>query len=138
MQQTKHIAGRYEADQNILHLWHPNPIILNSAALLEEFFKEVALWIKSCPTRPYLLVNYTNVEISVDLTAEYAQQVKNYHPFVLGAFRYGVSEDLAGRFTAMTIRMGHMRIATTSNLFPDELSARQAIALVRQSNLPVK
>ncbi len=133
MNQTRYVIGRYEAEENILALWHPQPLVLNELNLIEEFFKEVNYWLESCPTKPYLLVNYANVNIAVDMTPEYSRQIKAYRPMVLNVFRYNISDDLQGSFTAMAIRMGNLKTSTSSNIYPDETSARQAIKQARQS-----
>lgn len=133
--QTKYVFGRYDPQENILQLYHPNPMVLNSTSILTEFFKEVTYWIKSCPTKPYLLVNYTNVDISVEMTNQYAEELKKYRPLVLGVVRYGISDSLSGRFTAMAVRMGNMRTAANSNIYPDEASARAALQQLKQSGL---
>lgn len=133
MQQTRYVVGRYDPEENILHLWHPNPTFLNTPEILKDFFNEVTFWLRSCPTRPYLLVNYANVDITVDLTTEYSRQVKIYHPMVLGVFRYGISASLNGSFTTMTVRMGNMKNSMASNLYPDETSARAAIRKQKQT-----
>lgn len=133
MKQTKYVVGRYEPEDNILHLWHPNATTLNTPEALKEFFQEVTFWLSTCPNRPYLLVNYANVDIAVDLTMEYSQQVKKYHPMVLEVFRYGISDSLSGSFTTMTVRMGNMKNAFASNLYSSEAAARAAIAQQKQT-----
>ncbi len=127
MEQTKYVKAYYEPEENIIRMVHPIPINLNSAAIIAEFFREVTYWLQSCPTKPYLLVDYTNLEVAVNMTDEYSAQLRNYRPMVLGVFRYGVSSDLNGSFTTMTIRLGNMRSASSSNIYPDEASARQAL-----------
>jgi hypothetical protein len=132
MVQTKYVVGIYEAEENILHLSHPKPIMLNTPQVMEDFFREVMYWIRSCPVKPYLLVNYTNVEIAVDITQEYSRQLRNYRPMVLEVYRYGLSHDLTGSFTTMAVRMGNMKSATNSNIYPDEATARQALRKARE------
>lgn len=124
---TKYITGVYEETDNILHLWCVSPVNLNRADLLEAFFGETRQWVKSCPVKPCLLTNFNSLEIGVDLTTEYARQVKLLQAMVLGVFRYGLSEDLSGRFTSMAVRMGNMKNSSSSNIYSDEVTARRAI-----------
>lgn len=133
MAQTKYVTGKYDEEENILWLSHPKPITLNTPTVMEEFFREVTYWIQSCPTKPYLLVDYNNLEIAVDITWEYAQQLRNYRPLVLSVYRYGLSTNLSGSFTAMAVRMGNLKSSTSSNIYQDEATARQAIQEARES-----
>lgn len=132
MVQTKYVVGSYEAEENILHLTHPRQLVLNTPQIMEEFFREVIYWIKACPVKPYLLVDYTNVDIAVDITQEYTRQLRNYRPMVLEVFRYGLSNDLSGSFTSMAVRMGNLKSATSSNIYPSEEAARQALRKARE------
>ena len=132
MVQTKYVVGSYEAEENILHLTHPRPIVLNTPEVMEDFFREVIYWIRTCPVKPYLLVDYTNVDIAVDITQEYTRQLRNYRPLVLEVFRFGLSNDLNGSFTSMAVRMGNMKSATSSNIYPNEEAARQALRKARE------
>lgn len=136
MKFPRYVAGRYEPQENILHLWSANPIVLKDVETLQQFFAEVTQWIKNCPTSPYLLTDFTGLEIAVELTAQYAEQVKVFRPLVLGIFRFGMTEDLNGRFTTMAVRMGNMKNSAASNIYPDEAAARKAIRQFGQTNQP--
>jgi hypothetical protein len=97
---------------------------LCSEATVVEFFDEVErVWIRPCPTRPYLLVNYANVYLAATMAAVYAERIRRFRPLVIDTFRYGVAPD----FTGVAVALGTMKVATKANIFPDEASARDAI-----------
>ena len=86
--------------------------------------------IEACPQTPYLLVDYTNLEISVEMTDEYTEQLRIYKPKVRGVFRYGLSEDMTGKLTTVAIRLGNKADA---NIFANEADARAALASAARS-----
>ena len=117
-------AGQYEEGENILHLWYPSPVDLSDERTLVAFFDEVeADWIRPCPRKPYLLVNYKNVRIPPAMTSTYAQRIQHLRPLVLGTFRYGISADLTG----VAVAIGNLTLQAQANIYPDEASARAAI-----------
>jgi hypothetical protein len=127
---AKQTAGTYDAHENILHLWYPNRVELTDEAAVRGFFDEVLIqWIRPCPTRPYLLVNYANVTIASNLVDPYAQSIRSIQPMVLGTFRYGVPPD----FTGVAVAIGNMRLSSRANIFPDEASARAAIRRAKEA-----
>jgi hypothetical protein len=116
--------GAYEPRENILHLWYPRRVELTDEAAIQAFFDEVLThWIRPCPQKPYLLVNYANVTIATNMADAYAKSIQLMKPLVLGTFRYGVPPD----FTGVAVALGNLRLSAPANIFPDESSAREAI-----------
>jgi hypothetical protein len=121
-------SGVYEEEENILHLWYERPIDLRDEEMITAFFGEVETrFIRSCPTKPYLLVNFKNVRIAPTMTTAYTRAIQRFLPLVLGTFRYGIERDLTG----VAVAMGNMEVAARANIFPDETSARAAIHRAR-------
>ena len=121
-------SGAYEPATNILHLWYERPVVLDDERAINAFFAEVEdKWVRRCPQKPYLLVNFRNVRITPKVTSAYAKAIERFRPFVLRTFRYGVEGDLTG----VTVAIGNMEIASEANIFPDEASAREAIRRLR-------
>jgi len=122
-------AGRYEADTNILHLWFPHRLELNDEPTIRAFFEMVrSEWVDRCPQKPYLLVNYANVHLAPAMAEVYANNIAQFLTTTLGTFRYG----LAANFSGVTVALGNMRIAAPPNIFPDEATARAAIAKAKE------
>jgi hypothetical protein len=120
----KQVAGRYERENNTLHLWFPRPVNLDNADLVSTFFDEVIEdWINKSPGKFYLLVNYTNLHIAPQQLAAYAENIGRFQHRLLGTFRYSVSND----FTGVAVSLGNVRLHAPANIFPDEASAREAI-----------
>jgi hypothetical protein len=126
---TRQTDGLYESAENILHLWFPRHVALTDEQKVREFFDEVLVeWIERCPTRPYLLVNFSNLSIPSNMASAYAKSIVRFQPLVLGTFRYGVPPD----FTGVAVAIGNMQLSTPANMFPDEASAREAIRRARR------
>jgi hypothetical protein len=124
----KYSDGSYESEENILHLWYVQPVYLNSEAIIDEFFDETEReWIRTCPTRPWLLVNYAHVHLRPDMAETYARSIVRFRRFILGTFRYGIEPDALGHFTAVAVRLGNLKLAAPSNIFASEAAARDAI-----------
>lgn len=122
---NKQVAGQYERERNILHLWFPKPVSLDSPDALATFFDEVVEdWINKTPGTFYLLVNYTNLHIGPKLSDSYAEHIGRFQHRLHGTFRYQVSKD----FTGVAVSLGNIRHHAAANIFPDEASARKAIA----------
>jgi hypothetical protein len=129
MNPKKQVAGRYDKERNILHLWFPQPVSLDQPESVAAFFDEVvANWIDKTPGRFYLLVNYTNLHIAPSQLDSYAKNIGRFQHRLLGTFRYQVSKD----FTGVAVSLGNIRHHAPANIFPDEASAREAI---RQAKL---
>jgi hypothetical protein len=129
---SKFTFGAYEGAENILHLWYPNRVQLADEATVVDFFEEVeSLWIRPCPTRPYLLVNYANVHLAANMAAVYAARIARFRPLVIETFRYGVAPD----FTGVAVALGTLKLAARANIFADEAAARDAIRRYK-SGLP--
>jgi hypothetical protein len=122
------VLGAYEAQENVLRLWHPERVVLGDPETIKRFFKEVARLIMACPAPPYVLVDYTNAEIPSDMTQEYAAAVRAYRPGVKGVFRYNISGGTEGVLTRVTVLIANKADA---NIFPDEASARAAVRKAR-------
>jgi hypothetical protein len=123
-------SGAYDAQENVLHLWYERPVDLADELTIMAFFAEVETrWIRACPVKPYLLVNYRNVRIAPTMTAVYARCIQKFRPLVLGTFRYGVGADLTG----VAVTMGNIELAARANIFDDEASARRAILEARRA-----
>lgn len=125
----KRISGSYDPEQNVLHLWFPERIVLGDAATVAEFFREVTHdWIDRCPKPPYLLVNYENLHILPAATQDYAANIAGFQSKIIATFRYGVSADLTG----VAVSMGNLMVSRPANVFLDEASARAAIAALER------
>ncbi len=118
----------YESDKNILHIWHPSHVMLGEPNILGEFIKELTQVIKSCPIHPFLLVNFSNLEIDVSITDDFGRAIKAYRPYVIEIFRYGVPKNPKGIYTAAAVKMGNALNSVTITFYPGEAEARQAIA----------
>lgn len=127
------IVAKYEPEEGILQFWHPEPTLLSDAAKVAEFFSEVARLIRQCPQPPYMLVDYTNLEIAVDMTQEYATQVKAYRGQVRGVFRYNLNASTEGVLTRVAVLLANK---SDSNIYPDEQAAREAIGRARGQERP--
>ena len=124
MGNKKITAGQYEADQNILHLWYPRRVELTTEPEVQGFFDEVIHdWVRPCPRRPYLLVNFANCHIRPHLAEAYAKNIGRFQPLLLGTYRYGVPAS----FTGVAVALGNLKLAAPANIFDDERSAREAI-----------
>ncbi len=125
---TKQVAGRFELDQNILHLWFPEPVVLRDADSVTAFFDEVVDdWIANAPDQVYLLVNYENLHIAGRVADSYSANIRRFQHKLLGTFRYGIPAD----FTGVAVSLGNMQLHAPANLFADEASARAAIDQTR-------
>lgn len=125
----KFTAGKYEVNENILHLWFPRRVDLIDEKTVRVFFDEViADWIGRCPTQPHLLVNFDNLHIRPNMAASYAENLKRFQPMLLGTYRYNVPAS----FTGVTVALGNLKLAAPANIFPDEHTAREAIRLARE------
>jgi hypothetical protein len=122
------IQGKYEPAEGILHLSHPEPTTLSDPQAVEGFFQEVARLIRRCPQPPYLLVDYTNLDIVVDMTRAYANQVRAYRSLVKGVYRYNLSASTEGVLTKVAVLLANK---SDANIYPDEASARAAIRHAR-------
>jgi len=62
-------CGHYDPALNILHIWYEKPIVMNDELSIVRVFDEVeSEWVRPCPAKPYLLVNYANISILPGLT----------------------------------------------------------------------
>jgi hypothetical protein len=127
------VSGEYEPKDDILRLWHPQPVSLDAPAFVDEFFREVYALVRQCPRPPYLLVDYTNLQIAAELTQHYASRVREYRGQVAGVFRYNLNAGTEGVLTRVTVLLANRADA---NIFPDEASAREAIRRARQGQRP--
>jgi hypothetical protein len=126
---VKLTAGRYEPDENILHLWFPRRVELADEPGVSSFFDEVIVdWIEPCPTRPYLLVNFERLHIRPNMAEAYAKNIGRFQNLLLGTFRYAVPAS----FTGVAVALGNLRLAAPANMFPDEASAREAIRVAKE------
>jgi len=133
MSDTRHkqVAGQFEPNNNILHLWFPSTVRLRDTASVVAFFDEVVRdWIDKTPGRFYLLVNYGNLHIAASVADAYAENIKRFQHRLLGTFRYGISPD----FTGVAVSLGNLRLRAPPNLFPDEAAARAAIDEARRQH----
>ena len=124
------VTGTYDAKENVLRLSHPHPVTLGDPVTVEQFFEEVSRIIADCHAQPYLLVDYTNLEISANMTQEYARQVKAYRPGVRGVYRYNLSGNTEGVLTQVAVLIANRQDA---NIFPDEAAARAAMGRAREA-----
>jgi hypothetical protein len=123
-------AGEYNATENVLHLWFPRRIELADEKAVRDFFDEViADWIRPCPQRSHLLVNFSNLHIRPNMADAYAKNIARFQSMVLGTYRYGVPPS----FTGVAVALGNLQLAAPANIFVDEGSAREAIRLAKQT-----
>ena len=128
MTPVKITAGKYEAAENILHLWFPRHVELADEEAIRAFSDEVLVdWIQPCPTMPYLLVDFGNLEIGPNLAEVYAKNIGRFESMLLGTYRYGVHPSETGVVVALSTERG-----ARANIFPDERSAREAIWLAKE------
>jgi hypothetical protein len=129
MTKGKLTTGEYEASENILHLWYPRRVELASDEDLQAFFDEVIEdWIRPCPNRPYLLVNFANLHIRPNMAEAYAKNIKRFQGMLLGTYRYGVPAS----FTGVAVALGNLKLASPANIFVDERTAREAIRVAKE------
>jgi hypothetical protein len=129
MTTVKLAAGEYESAENILHLWFPRRVELADEDAIGAFFDEViADWIQPCTSKPYLLVNFSNLHIRANLARVYAKNIARFQSMLLGTYRYGVPPT----FTGVTVALGNLQLAAPANIFPDERSAREAIRVAKE------
>ena len=123
-------AGEYSATENVLHLWFPRRIELADEKAVGDFFDEViADWIRPCPRKPYLLVNFANLHIRPNMAEAYATSLARFQSMLLGTYRYGLPPS----FTGVAVALGNLKLAAPANIFADERSAREAIRLAKQT-----
>ena len=122
------VSGAYEAEDGVLRLWHPGRAVLDSAAQVKQYFEEIGRLIASCPSPPWLLIDYANVEVRREVTQEYVEKARAYRPLVRDVHRFGVSEATEGVLTRVAILLA---TGVDANIFPDEASARAALRKVR-------
>lgn len=126
---AKQVAGSYDAAQDILHLWFPEPVHLKDATAIARFFAEVTEdWLKKTQRRVYLLVNYRNLHIAPQVAGDYAANIGQFQEQLLGTFRYAVPQD----FTGVAVTIGNLKLQAPANLFESEAEARAAIEEVRR------
>lgn len=122
--------GRFERDHNILHLWFPEPLTLSTVEHVDRFFADAQReWLEPTPGPFYLLVNFTNLTIDPAVTEAYTRAIGKFQKKLLGTFRYRVTD----RLTATAVRIGNMRLAKASRIYPSERDAREAIRKARES-----
>jgi hypothetical protein len=130
MTTDKLVAGEYESAENILHLWFPRRIELADEEAVRAFFDEVmAEWIRPRPSKPYLLVNFSNLHIRANMAEGYATNIARFQSMLLGTYRYGVPPS----FTGVAVALGNLKLAAPAHIFPDERSAREAIRAAREN-----
>jgi hypothetical protein len=122
------IRAKYEPEEGILHLSHPEHTTLADPKAVAAFFRQVARLIRRCPQPPYLLVDYANLDIAVDMTREYANQVRAYRGTVKGVYRYNLSSGTAGVLTKVAVLLANK---SDANIYGDEASARAGIRCAR-------
>ena len=125
------IKAQYEPEEGILRLCHPEPTMLADPRAVAEFFREVARLIRRCPQPPYLLVDYTNLDIAVDMTREYANQVSAYRGRVKGVYRYNLSAGTEGVLTKVAVLLANK---SDANIYQDEAGARAALRRARTAD----
>ena len=130
MTTDKLAAGEYESAENILHLWFPRRVELADEEAIRAFFDEVVSdWIRPRSTKPYLLVNFSNLHIRANMASVYATSIAQFQSMLLGTYRYGVPPT----FTGVAVALGNLQLAAPANIFPDERSAREAIRAAKEN-----
>jgi hypothetical protein len=130
MTTDKLVAGEYESAENILHLWFPRRIELADEEGIRAFLEEVMVeWVQPCPSKPYLLVNFSNLHIRANMAEVYATSIAQFQSMLLGTYRYGVPPS----FTGVAVALGNLRLAAPAHIFPDERSAREAIRTAKEN-----
>jgi hypothetical protein len=129
MTTDKLAAGEYESAENILHLWFPRRIELADEKGIRAFFDEVMIdWIQPRPSKPYLLVNFSNLHIRANMAEQYAMNIARFQSMLLGTYRYGVPAS----FTGVAVALGNLQLAAPAHIFADERSAREAIRAAKE------
>jgi hypothetical protein len=130
MTTDKLAAGEYESAENILHLWFPRRVELADEEGIRAFFDEVVTdWIRPRSTKPYLLVNFSNLHIRANMASVYATSIARFQSMLLGTYRYGVPPT----FTGVAVALGNLQLAAPANIFQDERSAREAIRAAKEN-----
>lgn len=130
LKQVSHVIGyRYERGENILKMWTKELVRMIEPTVVRRFYEDCAVVIAHCPTKPWLLVDFSKVELSVAMAHEYARGIGLLKPLVIETFRFGAHQ---GDFITTAIRLGATQISTRSNIFADEASARAAIKAARE------
>src|SRR5262249_42656359 len=111
------VMGAYEPEDGVLRLWHPGHALLDSPAQVKQYFEEIGRLIASCPSPPWLLIDYAHVEIRREVTQHYVDRARAYRPLVRNVHRYGVSEATEGVLTRVAILLA---TGVDANIFPDE------------------
>jgi hypothetical protein len=123
-------ASKYERTENVLHLWFPLPIEVADGEAMQALCDEVLTKrISPCPTKPYLLANYSNLCIHPAMARGQVDFGRRIKENVLGIFRYGMPPD----WTGIAVSIGSMRFAAKANIFPNEASAREAIRKAKEA-----
>jgi hypothetical protein len=123
------ITGEWEPATGILHFWCEKPTILADEASVTAFFDEVQYeWIKPLPKKPFLLVDYTNLHIRPSVSNFYAKSIQRFQPLILGTARFNVKPDLTG----VAVSLGNAKLDAQPNIYPDEQTARDAIAKMQR------
>jgi len=123
-------AGEYDATENVLHLWFQRRVELTDEKAVHDFFDEViADWIRPCPRKPYLLVNFANLHIRPNMAEAYAKSLARFQSMLLGTYRYGMPPS----FTGVAVALGNLKLAAPANIFVDEHGAREAIRFAKQT-----
>jgi len=84
MTTDKLAAGEYESAENILHLWFPRRVELADEEAIRAFFDEVMTdWIRPRSSKPYLLVNFSNLHIRANMADVYATSIARFQSLLL-------------------------------------------------------
>lgn len=129
MTRAKQVAGRYDAGENVLHMWFPGEVRLKTTEEVEAFFAEViGDWINKLPRPAWLLVDYANLHIAPSVGKEYARSIGTFQDKLLATFRYNVEPD----FTGTAITLGNLKLRAPAHIFPDEAAAREALRRAKE------
>lgn len=123
---AKTSALKYDADENIVFVWHPEPVFLTTRADIENYFEaNRRFWRFHCHgQKAYFVVDFDGQSVSTDHQDFYAENVKAaVDECAITVVRYGGSmlQRLAARSVATALHL-------PSNIYA---SRDEAVAVVR-------
>jgi hypothetical protein len=108
MPQPNHAELLYDPAANILHVSHPQPVNLETAELISEYFRDVmSFWRQTCGGRKaYFLVSWQNVSTNLlesSVYAECVREVADNAALVIVRYLGEPLQRAAGRLVALKL-----------------------------------
>jgi hypothetical protein len=123
---AKASAMKYDAAENIVYVWHPEPVSLQTREDIAAYFEaNRRFWRSHCGgQKAYFVVDFDGQSTSVEQQDYYVQSVKAaVDECAITVVRYG--GDMLQRLTA---RMAAIKMHLPSNIYA---SREEAVAVVR-------